>query len=145
MGQLGLVRMGWLVEGVFAEGGNRVRRANDMKSSVVMVAIVSIWDFIFMLLSLDMVLCIEGYLYILHVTLSRLIVLYSRCRVNRGTNMSVVYVLSNFSLLLPLHIWASMGHSQPVGCIPTELQSASYQPISRSACLYAEGTPTSQS
>ena len=42
MGRLGLVRMGWLVEGVFAEGGNRVRRADDMKSSVVMVAIVSI-------------------------------------------------------------------------------------------------------
>ena len=27
MGRLGLVGMGWLVEGVFAAGGNRVRRA----------------------------------------------------------------------------------------------------------------------
>ena len=50
-----------------------------------------------MLLGLDMVLYIEGYLYILYVTLSRLIVLYCRCRVNRDTNMSVVCVLCNFN------------------------------------------------
>ena len=33
----------------------------DMKSDVVMVEIVLIWDFIFMFLCLDMVLYIEGY------------------------------------------------------------------------------------
>ena len=67
-----------------------------MKSDVVMVAIVSIWDFIFMLLGLDLVLYILGYLYILYVTLFRLIVLYSRCRVKQDKNMSVVCVLCNF-------------------------------------------------
>ena len=36
-----------------------------------------------MFLGLDLVLFIVGYLYILYVTLFRLIVLYSRCRVNR--------------------------------------------------------------
>ena len=41
-----------------------------MKSGVVMLAI---GDFIFMLLRLDLVLYIEGHLYILYVTLSRLI------------------------------------------------------------------------
>ena len=35
-----------------------------MKSDIVMVAIVLIRDFIFMLLGLDLVLYIEGYLYI---------------------------------------------------------------------------------
>ena len=45
-----------------------------MKSGVVMVVI---GDFIFMLLRLDLVLYIEGYLYILYVTYSRLIVLLS--------------------------------------------------------------------
>ena len=35
-----------------------------------------------MLLGLDLGLYIEGYLYILYVTLSRLIVLHSWCRVN---------------------------------------------------------------
>ena len=54
-----------------------------MKSDVVMVAIVSIWDSIFMFLRLDLVLYFVGYLYILYVTLFRLIVLYSRCRVNQ--------------------------------------------------------------
>ena len=33
----------------------------DMKSDVVMVVIVLIWDFIFMFLCLDLVLYIEGY------------------------------------------------------------------------------------
>ena len=44
-----------------------------LKSGVVMVAIVLIWDFIFMSLSLDLVLYIEGHLYILYIILSRLI------------------------------------------------------------------------
>ena len=64
-----------------------------MKLGVVMVAIVLLWDFILVLLGLDVVLYIEGYSYILYVTLFRLIVLYSRCRVNQDTNMSVVCVL----------------------------------------------------
>ena len=38
-----------------------------------MVAIVLICDFIFMFLGLDLVLYIVGYLYVLYVTLSRLI------------------------------------------------------------------------
>ena len=44
-----------------------------MKSGVVMVAIILIGDFIFMFMGLDLVLYILGYLYILYVTLSRLI------------------------------------------------------------------------
>ena len=68
-----------------------------MKPAIVMVKIVLNWDFIFIFLSLDLVLYIDGYLYILYVVLFRLIVLYSRCRVNRDTNMSVVYVLCNFN------------------------------------------------
>ena len=66
-----------------------------MKSGVVMVAILSIWHFIFILLGLDLVWSIMGYSYILYVILFRLIVLYSQCRVNRGTNLSVVCVLCN--------------------------------------------------
>ena len=62
-------------------------------------------------------------LYIEYVTLSRLIILYSRCRVNRGTNLSIVlcYVifLCHFLLLLPLRVWASVWRSQLVGCVPT--------------------------
>ena len=77
----------------------------DMKSDVVMMAIVLIWDFISMFLGLDMVLYIVGYLYILYITLFRLIVLYSWCRVNRDTNISVVCVLCN-NFLLPLRVWA---------------------------------------
>ena len=58
-----------------------------------------------MFLGLDMVLYIVGWLHYIYVTLSRLIVLYSRCRVNRGTNMSVVvyyviYVLFHFHCVL---------------------------------------------
>ena len=48
-------------------------REDNTKSGVVMVAIVSIWDFIFMLLGLNLVLYIVGYLYILYFTLSRMI------------------------------------------------------------------------
>ena len=42
-----------------------------------------------------MILYILVYLFIVNVTLSRLIVLYLRCRVNRDTNLSVVCVLCN--------------------------------------------------
>ena len=34
-----------------------------------------------------------GILYIVYVTLFRMIVLYSWCRANRGTNLSVVFVM----------------------------------------------------
>ena len=61
---------------------SQIGGSDDMESSVVVMAIVSIWDFIFMLPGLDMVLYIVGYLYILYITLSRLIFLYSRYRVN---------------------------------------------------------------
>ena len=52
-----------------------------------------------MFLGLDPVLYIWGYLFIVYVTLFRLIVLYSRCRVNRGTNLSVVLYYVIFLLL----------------------------------------------
>ena len=90
-----------------------------MKSGVVMVAI---GDFIFMLLRLGLGFVHFGIFYILYVTLSRLIVLYSRCRVNRGTNLSVVCVLWNifsscFHCAFGLPVW----RSQPVGRFPTML------------------------
>ena len=52
-----------------------------------------------MFLGLDVVLYILGYLFIVYVTLIRLIVLYSRCRVNRSTNLSVFlyYVIFLFA------------------------------------------------
>ena len=52
-----------------------------------------------MFLGLDLVLYILGYLFIVYVTLLRLIVLYSRCRVNWSTNLSVFlyYVIFLFA------------------------------------------------
>ena len=48
-------------------------------------------DFIFMFLGWDLECTIMGDMfYIEYVILSRLIVLYSQCRVNWGTNLSVV-------------------------------------------------------
>ena len=71
-----------------------------------------------MFLGLDLILYILGYLFIVYVILIRLIVLYSRCRVNQSTNLSVVLYYVIF-LLLPLRIWASyVGRSQPVGRSP---------------------------
>ena len=89
----------------------------DMKSGVVMVMVA---DFIFMLLGLDLVLYIEGCLYILCVTYYRLIVLYSQYRVNRGTNMFVVRRLCNFIFCFHCACLGSVWRSQPVGRIPTE-------------------------
>ena len=96
--------------------------SGDIKSDIMMVAIVLIWDFIFMFLGLDLVLYIVGYLYISYITLFRLIVLYSRCRVNRDTNMFIVYVLCNF-FEFSLHCarLGSVWRSQPMGRIPIEL------------------------
>ena len=61
----------------------------DMKSAVVMVATVLIWDFIFMFLCLDMVLYILGY-YTFYISCPR-------CWVNRDTNLSIVCVLCSFN------------------------------------------------
>ena len=44
-----------------------------------------------MFLGLDLVLYILGYLSIVYITLIRLIVLYSQCRVNWVTNLFVVF------------------------------------------------------
>ena len=66
-----------------------------------------------MFLGLDPVLYIWGYLFIVYVTLFRLIVLYSRCRVNRGTNLSVV-------LYYVIFLFASTAHlGFRVGAFPT--------------------------
>ena len=60
-----------------------------------------------MFLGLDPVLYIWGYLFIVYVTLFRLIVLYSRCRVNRGTSLFVVLYYVIFLLLFCFHcVWA---------------------------------------
>ena len=62
-----------------------------------------------------------GYILTLYMShYSRMIVLCSRCRVNRSTNLSVFLYYVIF-LLLPLRtVWASvLGRSQPVGCVPT--------------------------
>ena len=47
--------------------------SDNMKLGFVAVAVVPIWDFIFVLMGLDLVLYIVGYSHILYVTLSRLI------------------------------------------------------------------------
>ena len=61
-----------------------------MKSDAVIVEIAYIGDFMFMFLGWDLECTLWDMFYIEYVTLSRLIVVYSRCRVNRGTNLSVV-------------------------------------------------------
>ena len=83
-----------------------------------------------MFLGLDLVLYILGYLFIVHVTLFRLIVLYSRCRVNRGINLSLVLYYVIFSLL-SLCVWASVSRYQLVGCVPTMAASTSYHLVSK--------------
>ena len=46
-------------------------------------------------------------MYVLYITLSRLIVLYPRCRVNRDTNLFVVCVLCNILILAStMRVWA---------------------------------------
>ena len=82
-----------------------------------------------MFLGLDLVLYILGYLFIVYVTLSRLIVLYTRYRVNQGTNLFVISYYVIFSLL-PLCVWASVWRSQPVGCVPTIVASTSHHLVS---------------
>ena len=106
-----------------------------------MVAIVLIWNFILMLLGLDLVLYILGYLYILYVTLFRLIALYSRCRVNRDTNMFVVYALCNFCYCFHCVFGLPVWRSQIVGRIPTELWSAPYHLAFPILGIWGLGTP----
>ena len=98
-----------------------------MKSDAVIVKIVAFGDFIFMFLGLDVVLYILGYFLIVYVTLIRLIVLYSRCRVNRSINLSVVLYFV-ILLLLPLcTVWASecgvpnLWGASPLSCSPLRI------------------------
>ena len=50
------------------------------------------------------------HLYIVYVILSRMIVLYSRYRVNRGTNMSIVLIdITLFLFLLLLRLGSVLG------------------------------------
>ena len=73
-----------------------------------------------MLLRLDRVLYIWGYSFIVYVTLLRLIVLYSRCRVNRSINLPVVlYNVISIFVFASTAVWAPCRRSQPVGCVPT--------------------------
>ena len=76
-----------------------------------------------MFLVLDPVLYILGYLFIVYVTLIRLIVLYSRCRVNLGTNLSVVLYDVIHLCFASIAVWAPCRRSQPVGCVPTVVAS----------------------
>ena len=75
-----------------------------------------------MFLGLDLVLYIWGYLFIVYVTLIRFIVLYSRCRVNRGTNLSVVmyYVIFCFASTVRLGfcvVFPTCGVRTHYGCV----------------------------
>ena len=71
-----------------------------------------------MFLRLDPVLYIWGHLFIVYVTLLRLIVLYSWCRVNRGTNLSVVLYDVIYFCFASTAFGLGVGRSQPVGCVP---------------------------
>ena len=73
---------------------------------------------------------IVGYICMfVDVTLSRLIVMYTRYRVHRGTNLFVILYYVTFSLLT-LCVWASVWRSPPVGCVPTMAASTSYHLVS---------------
>ena len=72
-----------------------------------------------MFLGLDVVLYILGYLFIVFVTLFRLIVLCSRCRVNRSTNLSVFLYYVIFLFAFTVRLGFRVLRSQPVGHIPT--------------------------
>ena len=89
-----------------------------MKSDALIVETVWIGDFIFMFLGLDLVLYILGYLFIVYITLIRLIVLYSRCRVNWGTNLFVVLYYVILILASTPRLGLCVGRSQPVGSSP---------------------------
>ena len=90
----------------------------DMKLDAMIVEIVKIGDFIFMFLGLDLVLYIWGYLFIVYVTLIRFIVLYSWCRVNRGTNLSVVLYYVIFLFVSTAHLGFRVGAFPTCGVHP---------------------------
>ena len=71
-----------------------------------------------MFLGLDPVLYIWGHLFIVYVTLLRLIVLYSRCRVNQGTNLSVALYHIVYFYCFHCVFGLPIGCSQPVGRSP---------------------------
>ena len=71
-----------------------------------------------MFLGLAPVLYIWGYLSIVYVTLIRLIVLYSQCRVYRSTNLSVVLYNVIYYRFASTAFGLGVGRSQPVGCVP---------------------------
>ena len=72
-----------------------------------------------MFLRLDRGLYIWGHLFIVYVTLLRLIVLYSRCRVTRSTNLFVVLYDVFYFCFASTAVWAPCRRSQPMGCVPT--------------------------
>ena len=74
-----------------------------------------------MFLGLDLILYIWGYSFIVYVTLIRFIVLYSRCRVNRGINLSVVLYYVIFCFASTVRLASVLRRSQPVGCVPATL------------------------
>ena len=75
-----------------------------------------------MFLGQDVVLYILGCLFIVYVIFIRLIVLCSHCRVNWGTNLSVVYHYVYFVIASTVHgLGLRVRRSQPVGRIPAEL------------------------
>ena len=76
-----------------------------------------------MFLGLDPVWYIWGYLFIVYVTLIRLIVLYSQCRVNWSTNLFVVLYDVIYFCFASTEVWAPCRRSQLVGCVPTVVAS----------------------
>ena len=101
-----------------------------MKSGVIMVAIV-------LILGLHIYVSVLGlgfvhwgifYIYISHDL--DWFILYPRCMVNRDTNLSVVCELCNFNFCFHCARLGPVWRSQPVGRIPTELQSAPYHLVS---------------
>ena len=71
-----------------------------------------------MFLGLDVVLYILRYLFIVNVTLARLIVLYTRYRVNRGTNLFVILYYIIFCFASTARLGLRVGRSQPVWDVP---------------------------
>ena len=69
--------------------------------------------------------------YIVYVTCSRLIVLYSRYRINYGTNMFVVFVNATlFLFLLPVRLGFVFGISKSVG------RSPPCRPLHNNICMF---------
>ena len=71
-----------------------------------------------MFLGLDLVLFILGHLFIVYITLFGLIVLYSQCRVNRGTNLFVVLYYIIFFIASTAHLGLLCGVFPTYGVRP---------------------------